>query len=183
MVNNFHFARIAGALLLFLYLIGCKGESHSQALINKDSLIVNCYKLKPVKGDSKADSLRNFDFTKESLDNFLKDIIYTKKPVEYDSTMDYVTNFEYQKMILVNYNCFSKLVKPDSCDLINIYFNSGFATWVKKRSTVQFLQTYKKILYNFGKVTVFEYRFNNVAEIEPHYMYIILNEQTEVEKH
>jgi hypothetical protein len=180
-LNNFHSTRF-GLLLLSMHVIGCKGQSHSQAPFSNDSLVVNCYVLKPVKNDSKADSLRDFDFTKDSLGDFLSGIISTKNPVRYDSTMDYVTSFEYQKRILVNYNCFRKLNKPDSCDLLSLYFNSGFATWVKKASTVQFLQTYRKAIINFGNVTVFEYRFNNVAEIEPHFMYIILKDQTEDER-
>jgi hypothetical protein len=176
--------KISNRLLFFLLpTIGCRGQSSNQTVTNdKDSLITNCYITKPIKTDSKADTLRDFNFSNESLAVFLDNALSARKPIIYDSTMDYVTNFDYQKIILVNFSCLGKLSKPDSCGLINIYFNSGFATWVKMKSAVQFLHSYKKNIYNFGNATVYEYRFNNVAEIEPHFMYIILQEQTEDEK-
>ena len=166
-------------LTISVSIVGCKGAGHSQPPVEMDSLIVNCYILKPVKHDSKADTLRDFNFATESLDDFIVGITSGKRPIAYDSAMDYVTSFEHQQKILVNYRCFSKLDQPDSCRLEDIYFNSGFATWVKKRPVVDFLRTYKKDIMDFGKADVFEYRFNNVAEVEPHFMYIILKEQSE----
>ena len=169
-----------GAILVALQMNGCKGQGNSQ--VSKDSLVVNCYTISPVYADSKAGSLGDFDFTKETLNDFLGKTIATKGTVKYDLAMDFVTNFGYQKEIIVNNNCFTKLTKPDSSNLINIYFNSAFATWVKKRSAVQYLRTYKKVIRDLGDVTVFEYRFNNVAEVEPHFMYIFIKDQTEDEK-
>lgn len=178
-INNIHRVVI---VLLLIFNVSCKQRLHSQNINSKDSLIVNCFVTKPVKNDSKADSLRDFEFAQEPLEHFLSNITSNKKTVRYDSTMDYVTSFEYQKLIIVNNACFDKLNKPDSSNLINIYFNSGSATWVKRKLTVQFLRSYKKNILNFGAAIVFEYRFNNVAEIEPHFMYIILKEQGEDEK-
>lgn len=159
--------------------MGCKEKSHAQPLTANDSLIVNCYTLQPVKNDSQADTLRDFIFSEQTLDDFLAKLAPSKVLPGYDSTMDYITSFGRQKMITVNHACFSRLNKPDSSNLINIYFNSGTATWVKKKSAVQFLRSYQKNILNFGAATVFEYRFNNVAEIEPHFMYIILKKQTD----
>ena len=110
-------------------------------------------------------------------------LISGKRPLAYDSAMDYITDFEHQQKILVNCKCFGKLNKPDSCGLENLYFNTGSSTWIKKRPIVDFLRTYKKNIMNFGEADVFEYRFNNVAEVEPHFMYIILKERTEDEEH
>lgn len=165
-----------------LQMNSCKGQGTSQVPVYKDSLVVNCYVTKPVYGDSKSESLGDFDFKKETLNDFLGKAIAPKGTIKYDLSMDFVTSFGYQKEIIVNYDCFSKLTRPDSSNLINIYFNSGLATWVKKRSTVQYLKTYKKVILNWGDATVFEFRFNNVAEIEPHFMYIILKDPTADEK-
>jgi len=171
-----------GALILGLHVFGCKGQEHGQKQPNTLNLIVNCYVIKPVYGDSKVESIRDFDFTTETLNNFLGKVIATKEAIKPDSPMDFITSFSYQKEIIVNHDCFSKLTKPDSSNLINIYFNSGSATWVKERSAVQYLKTYKKTIRSLGDVTVFKYRFNNVAEIEPHFMYIILKDQTDDER-
>jgi hypothetical protein len=180
--NKVSFIKFGALLLLALHINGCKERGNSKTLPNKDSLVVNCYVTKPVYGDSKVELLGDFDFTKETLNDFLGKVIAIRGMIKYDLSMDFVTNYSYQKEIVVNSNCFSKLSKPDSSNLINIYFNTGFATWVKKRSAVQYLKTYKKVIRNLGDVTIFEYRFNNVAEIEPHFMYIILKDQTENEK-
>jgi len=167
-------------LVVFVFFIGCKEKGYSQAPGITDSTVVNCYTIRPVKNDSGADTLRDFLFGRESLEAYLAGAY--KKQAAYDSAMDYVTSFGHQKLIVINNACFDKLGKPDSSGLINLYFNSGSATWIKRKSTVQFLKTYKKSIINFGSATVFEYRFNNVAEIEPHFMYIILKEQMPDEK-
>jgi hypothetical protein len=172
-----------GILLTPVFIGGCKGTNPSTLPAIQDSLVVNCYIIKPIRNDSKADTIRDFDFSSASMDDFLIGIISGKRPIVYDSAMDNITNFERQRIILVNYKCFGKLNQPDSCGLDNLYFNTGSATWIKKRPVVTFLRTYKKDIMNFGKADIFEYRFNNVAEAEPHFMYIILRERTEDDEH
>jgi hypothetical protein len=170
-------------ILLFIVLnFGCKEKTYSQNEgVNKGS-IINCYITKPVKSDSKADTIRDFEFTKKSLDDVLSNIISSKNYATYDSVMDYVTSYERQKLIFMNNQCYERLSKPDSCNLMNIYFNSGYRTKIMTKSIVEFIQSYKKNIYKFGDATVFEYRFKGVAEVEPHWMYIILKEQTEDEQ-
>ncbi|RTL57095.1 MAG: hypothetical protein EKK37_13670 [Sphingobacteriales bacterium] len=170
---------LTSLMFLFFFNVCCKRQTAKKSLIeNEDSLITNCYVTKPVKTDSKSDTLRAFDFGNKSIDDFITNI-KDKTELKYDSVMDYVTNFDYQKRITVNFSCYDKLTNPESFGLLNIYFNSGFATWVKKKSSISFLQSYKKEIFNLGKVIVYEYRLNNVAEIEPHFMYILLKEQKE----
>lgn len=148
---------------------------------DKDSLIVNCCKIEPVYNDSKSESPKDFEFTKETLDNFLNKTLGINKMPPADYKMDFVTNFGYQKEIIVNYDCFNRLTKPNTCNLINLYFNIHSSTWIKKKSVVEFIKKYKKSIYNYGKVNVFEYRFNNVAENEPHFMFIIIKEPSDSE--
>ncbi|MEJ0103784.1 MAG: hypothetical protein WDO19_15035 [Bacteroidota bacterium] len=179
MYSNNNLTRVY--VLLFVILnLNCKQKTHSQAKGDNNS-ILNCFIIKPVKNDSKADSLRDFDFSKDSIDGFLFDIISGKKSISYDSSMDYVTSFERQQLISINSKCFTKLSQPDSCNLMELYFSSDNRTKIMTKSIVEFLRSYKKTIYNFGNTTVFEYRFNGVAEVEPHFMYIILKEQTEEE--
>ena len=170
-------------LLLFFLNLCCKERTSSQNQTAEKNSIVNCYITKPIKSDSKADTLRDFEFSKQPLDNFLAgSIISSPKPIIYDSAMDYVTSFERQRLILVNNECYKKLNKTDSCNLMELYFNAGYRTKVMTKSIVEFLQSYKKNIYKFGNAVIYEYRFNGVAEVEPHFMYIILKEQTEDEQ-
>lgn len=170
-------------LFLFFLNLCCKERIFSHSETVKKNNIVNCYITKPIKSNSKADTLRDFEFSKQSLEDFLAtSIISSSKPIIYDSAMDYVTSFERQRLILVNNECYKKLHKPDSCNLMDLYFNAGYRTKVMTRSIVEFLQSYKKNIYKFGNAVIYEYRFNGVAEVEPHFMYIILKEQTEDEQ-
>ncbi|MFM9909474.1 MAG: hypothetical protein ACKVOW_09005, partial [Chitinophagaceae bacterium] len=95
---------------------------------------------------------------------------------------DYITSFEKQRLIFINNKCLEKLNRPDSSNLMDLYFSSGYRTRVMTKTIVEFIQFYKKNVYNFGNATVYEYRFNGVAEVEPHFMYIILKQQTENEQ-
>lgn len=167
-------------LIVSLIYCGCK-EKHSQPL-SETSSAANCYIIKPVKGDSKADSLRSFDFHNDSIGDFLNNGLFSSKEFLYDSTMDFVTSFERQKLIFVQSGCFEKLNKPDSCNLMNIYYNSGYNTKIMTKTIIEFVQSYKKNIYEFGKSIVYEYRFVGVAEIEPHFMFIIMKEQADDEQ-
>lgn len=168
--------------LLLGFNVSCKQKLNSQSVNSNDSLVVNCYMIKPIKTDSNADTLRDFEFEKEPLDHLLLNISAGKKKFQYDSAMEFVTSFGYQKLITVNYACVYKLNRPDSFNLMGLYFNSGKAPWVKKNSAIVFLKNYKKNILGFGPAIVFEYRFNNVAEVEPHFMYIILKMQEKAER-
>ena len=170
-------------VLLFFFNICCKERSFSQSGTASKNSIINCFIAKPVKSDSKADTLRDFEFTKESLDDFLAaSIISSTKSIIYDSAMDYITSFERQRLIFVNSECYKKINKPDSCNLMELYFDAGYRTKVMTNSIIEFLQSYKKNIYKFGNAVIYEYRFNGVAAVEPHFMYIILKEQTEDEQ-
>ena len=171
--------------LLFILLMlnfSCKEKTYSQGTETNKNSIVNCYIIKPVQNDSKADTLRDFEFTKEHMGDILAHVISSKRTFVYDSTMDSVTSFEKQKLIPVNNECYKKLSKPDSCYLMELYFSSGYKTKNMTRSIVEFHQSYKKNIFNLGNSTIFEYEFNGVAEVESHFMYIILKEQTEDEQ-
>jgi hypothetical protein len=161
-----------------LFLTNISFYSWGQS-IKSNGLIIDCFILKPVKNDSKADTVRALQIPPYSLDYFL-DSIATSSPkcLSYDSAMDFVTSFEYQKIILVNSLCFKNLNKPDSCDLMDIYFDSRFRTSVFTKSIIKFLRSYKEDILNFGDALIFEYKFEDVAEDEPHFMYIILKDQT-----
>jgi len=149
--------------------------------INKHYIPINYYITKPVKNDSKEDSPRDFEFSKETLDRFLANILKSNTELKYDSTMDFVTSFERQKNICFNSRYFGLLNYPDKCNLMDIYFNSGFDTQTMNGSIVQFIKTYKKTIFNFGTTTVFEYELIGVAEVEPHFIYILLKERTKDE--
>lgn len=168
--------------LLLLLNLSCKERTPYQDVTANKNRILNCYITKPVKDDSKADSLRNFEFSNESLDDFLSGVISAKKPLIYDSTMDYVTSFEKQRLIFINNKCFERLNQPDSSNMMDLYFNSGYRTKVMTKTIVEFIQSYKKSIYNFGNAIVYEYQFNGVAEVESYFMYIILKEKTEDEQ-
>lgn len=175
-------------VLSSVIFVGCGSRGSTTASAGTDSVVVNCLLIKPVVSDSKADSMRFFDFSSESLDAFLAGIVAEKRRVIYDSAMDYVTGFERQQVVLLNHDCFRKLRRPDSCGLESVYFNtfsgnSGSAVWLKNRPFAEFLKTYDKNIFDFGRATVFEYRFNNVAEAEPHFMYLLLKSHTEDDEH
>jgi hypothetical protein len=165
--------------LLLVFQMGCRDRTFSQNKAADRSSIINCYITKPVRHDSKADTLRNFELTNETLDKALRKIIASKERIVYDSAMDYVTSFERQKLIFINTQCVSKLNTPDSCNLMDLYFNSGYRTKLMTRPIVEFVQFFKKNIYKFGNALVYEYALKGVAEVEPHFMYIILKEQPE----
>lgn len=177
-MSSLRFIRIWTLLLIYL-VAGCKEQNYQQPSNLRQNRITSCYIVKPVKQDSKASSSRDFEFPNISLDDFLAEIETGKRSVEYDSTMDYITSFERQRIIIVNADCFGKLSRPDSIDLMNIYFNSGFRNETFTHSIVEFMHQYKKNILQFGDAIVFEYRFNGVSEDEPHFMYIILKVPTE----
>jgi hypothetical protein len=166
-------------LLVVMIGFSCKDRT-PQA--EERNFLENCYITKPVTNDSKADTLRNFEFNKDSIDDFLFKVLSSSSGFKYDSTMDYVTSFERQKLIFVHEGCYERLNKPHSCNMMDLYFNSGYKTRVINKSIIEFIQSYKKDIYKFGKGIVYEYRFNGVAEVEPHFMYIILREQTADER-
>lgn len=170
-------------LFLSAVTIGCRNSNSSDPPTRKERIVEYCYLTKPVKNNCNDDTRKGFDFSSESLDHFLTGIIAETRLPIYDSAMDYITSFDRQEQILVNYNCFSKLNRPESGGWENLYFNTGSPAWTQKHPFVDFLRTYKKNIFDFGRANVFEYLFNNVAEVEPHFMYIILREHTEDDDH
>jgi hypothetical protein len=148
---------------------------------NNKSEIINCYIIKPINEDSKVSSISELNDSVISVERIVNRI-RLNEPTTIDSSVIMVTNFERQKEIFINAKCSSLLQFPDSLGLMNIYFNSGYHTKIMNHSIVDFLQSYSKDVYGFGKATVFEYEFKGVSETEPHYLFIIVRDQDENSK-
>lgn len=141
----------------------------------------NCYIIKPVANCSEYYWPNNLVFPKKSLDAFLNEVI-KKGKIKYDRDLRFVTSFDYQKEVFFNYDCFNKLSTPDSCGLMGIYLNSSSGTKNMTKSIIEFIGSYKKRIYKIGETSVFEYRFNDVAEVEPHFLHLILKEPSSDDK-
>ncbi len=170
------FICIALFAMILTACINKKGNSPENK--NGNPEIINCYLIKPIANDSKVAFLKDITDKSINLNNFVNQLDLGGQ-ISVDSSVIMVTNFERQKEIFINSKCSSFLNSPDSIDLMNIYFNSGYHTKTMTRSIVEYLQSYPKNVYGFGKVTTYEYRFNGVSETEPHYLYILLREQDE----
>jgi hypothetical protein len=168
--------QISVALFLIMNL-SCKERASSQNAILQKRAVNNCYTLRPVYNDSQLDEPRDFEFTHDSINNILPGLISGVKSIKIDSSMDFVTGFGHQKKISINSDCFGKLDSPDSSFLIEIYYNSSVATR-PIISSVEFLQSYKKNIFNFGQAIIYEYRFSNVVEASPHFMYILIKDES-----
>jgi len=168
----------SGIVLFLILNLSCKEKTYSQNTMARKELINNCYTLRPVYNDSQLDEPKDFDFTHDSVDNNLKTVISDARLIKFDSSMEFVTGFAHQKRMSINHDCLRKLENPDSSFLIEVYYNSSISTR-PMISSVEFLQSYKKNILNFGNAIVYEYRFNNVVEASPHFMYIIVKGETE----
>lgn len=168
-------------VILLTLFFACKKRAVSQTVIN-DKLTTNCMSIRPVKGDCYSDTLRDFEFGNMPLEQFLKIVSSKGDYLIFDSAMEFVTNFGYQKEILINNLCYDSLISVDSSPILNLYFNSAYATWAKKKSAVRFLKSYSKIIWGFGAAEVFEFQVEGVAEIEPHFICLIIKKQAEEEK-
>jgi hypothetical protein len=157
-----------------------QSDQVSARKIETEKKIINCYIIKPVLNDKEYKPPMSLKTSNKSIDEYLSAIAHSKH-IDTDSNLFYITSFEYQKKIFINYQCYGKLNEPDSLDLMGIYFNSGSHTVTMNRSIVKYVRSYTKDIFTFGKATVFEYRFDGVAEVEPHFMHIIIKEPTEDE--
>jgi hypothetical protein len=103
-INN---KKIHKILMIFsvLLIIKCSAEPKPQLKGGKQ-LISPCYIMKPVYHDSKADSLRNFDFPLQPLEDLIGKIESGNTDLSFDSAMDYITSFERQKILFINSSCF-----------------------------------------------------------------------------
>jgi hypothetical protein len=174
--NDVSIRQIGIALFLIMNL-SCKERTSSQNATLKKGAINNCYTLRPVYNDSQLDGPNDFEFTHDSINSILQGAISDAMRVKIDSSMNFVTGFGHQKKISINADCFGKLSSPDSSFLIGIYYNSSTAIR-PIISSVEFLQSYKKDIFNFGQAIIYEYRFNNVVEASPHFMYIIVKDES-----
>lgn len=142
-------------------------------------ILDNCYITKPVKEDSKEISLGDIEFSNLVLEDFLKTNLKKGLNPKIDNSMRFVTSFERQRQIFINNSCIGKLKGGNTDFLMELYYNSGFNTKSFSSSIIEYVGTYQKEIYNLGKCSIYEFRLNGVAEIEPHFMYIILQEQRE----
>lgn len=169
-INNSYQSIIVCFLLLNL---SCKENAVSQNVITSKKNISNCFILKPIIKSSQSKGVEELVFPDTNFNGFL-DKIPLINSVEFDSAMQYVTNYENQKKIFINYSCFSKLNLPDSCNLVDIYFNSRGNTSDRTESNIEFVSSYKKNIFKFGNAIIFNYHFKGVSEVEPHSMHIII---------
>jgi hypothetical protein len=167
------------SFLVFTILASSSSQKiYSQNNLTKNHLLNNCYILKPVYDDSEQNEPSEFEFAHDSINNCLKMVFSSPKSLRFDSSMAFVTGYQHQKGISINTNCFSKIINPDSSYLTEIFYNSSIATG-QIISSVEFLQSYKKNILNFGSAVVYEFRFNDVVEASSHFMYIIIKIRAE----
>lgn len=158
-------------VLILIYGLGCRGKIISQN--NDNHIIVNCLILKPITQN--CDCV--WPVIKKESDIKIEDLLImldTKTSIQFDSLEQFTACYDYQKQVLINPHCFDKLTIPDSSNLMEIYLSSRTSTLSYRHSKVEFIKSYEKNIFNFGMSRVYEYVFNDVSQVEPHNMQIII---------
>lgn len=132
----------------------------------------DCFITKPVSKNAE-----------ETFPNFsLKDTMMQIKTSAFDNSCKFVTSFDIQKRMIINYDCFKLLNKPDGIflmDLVNNYDDIAPRRENVRAKGINFKRSFKSNIPGFGKAAIFEYNIAHSDTLvgDPSFLTLIFHDQ------